>query len=338
MENTSSQQNEKGHNANMVLYAVAPQPKLSTDSNALDSVSELRGITVGADSDPIQMFNEDCLEGIKRIPDNSIDAIITDPPYLYLKGQKLERKFNEQLFFSECKRVLKKYGFIVLFGRGTSFYRWNTILYDLGLQFKEEIIWNKSYTTSSMHPISRCHESITLWSIKGKINEVRLNYLEQKPDLISIHQDLKRIKSALNSPKEILHIEKYLAERIVDFGEEKKRGYNTTIQGVTKEQCRSVKTLQAIVEGMKEKSIIKVNREHYKTIHPTQKPVKLIDRLLKLVSKEGDTILDPFAGSFSCAEACNNSVRRFIGFEIDKEYFDAGKKRINNLEPNLFNK
>ncbi|MDR2835948.1 MAG: hypothetical protein LBV69_07130 [Bacteroidales bacterium] len=60
---------------------------------------------------------------MQKIEDNSIDCILTDPPYLYLKNQKLDRKFDEQLFFEQAKRVLKKDGFIVIFGRGTSFYR-----------------------------------------------------------------------------------------------------------------------------------------------------------------------------------------------------------------------
>ena len=88
----------------------------------------------------IELKHIDCLQGMKLLSDNSIDVIFTDPPYLYLKGQKLEREFDEQLFFLECKRLLKTNGFIVLFGRGTSFYRWNTRLADLGFKFKEEII------------------------------------------------------------------------------------------------------------------------------------------------------------------------------------------------------
>lgn len=55
-----------------------------------------------------KIYNEDCLEGMKRIPDNSIDCILTDAPYLYLKNQKLDKPFDENAFFSECKRVLKK--------------------------------------------------------------------------------------------------------------------------------------------------------------------------------------------------------------------------------------
>ncbi len=75
------------------------------------------------------IHNEDCTSGLSRIQDESVDCILTDPPYLYLKNQKLDRPFDEALFFSEAKRVLKKTGFIIIFGRGTSFYRWNCELY-----------------------------------------------------------------------------------------------------------------------------------------------------------------------------------------------------------------
>src|SRR5574344_1628860 len=108
------------------------------------------------------IYNEDCILGMQRIPDNSIDVVCTDPPYLYLKNQKLDRKFDEKTFFKQVKRVLKKDGFIILFGRGTSFYRWNTMLNELGFTFKEEIIWNKGYCTSPLMNLSRIHETISI--------------------------------------------------------------------------------------------------------------------------------------------------------------------------------
>lgn len=66
-------------------------------------------------------------EFILKLESESVDIICIDPPYLYLKKQKLEREFNEHTFFEECKRALKKGGFIILFGRGVSFYRWKAI-------------------------------------------------------------------------------------------------------------------------------------------------------------------------------------------------------------------
>lgn len=55
----------------------------------------------------IRLYNEDCIEGMKRIPDGSVDVVLTDPPYLYLKNQKLERQFDEQAFFEHVKRILQ---------------------------------------------------------------------------------------------------------------------------------------------------------------------------------------------------------------------------------------
>lgn len=282
----------------------------------------------------VLLENKNCEIGLKDIMSGSVNAVIADPPYLYLKRQKLEKKFDEDLVFSELLRILNNGGFLCLFGRGISFHRWNMKLHSFGFIFKEEVIWDKSYTTSSMHPISRHHECITLWS-KGPADfqNVKIPYVEMKEKNIeSICQDVKRILSALNSPKELALLLKYLETGVVAFGEPKKRGYNTTIQGVTNEQCRSVKTIQAIIEGMKEKSIIRVLRDHYSTIHPTQKPVKLMDRILNLISKPGSLILDPFAGSASVAISCINSGRSYIGFELDEEYFLLSKKRIEDAK------
>jgi site-specific DNA-methyltransferase (adenine-specific) len=68
-------------------------------------------------SSKITLYHGDCLEFMKTLDDKSIDAVVTDPPYGYLK-HKLDRLFDEQAFFGECKRIIKKDGFYVGFGRG----------------------------------------------------------------------------------------------------------------------------------------------------------------------------------------------------------------------------
>lgn len=98
---------------------------------------------------------------------------------------------------------------------------------------------------------------------------------------------------------------------------------------------RSCNVMQSVEFGQSEKSIIKQPRDHYATIHPTQKPVRLLERLLALVTKEGDIILDPFAGSASTAIACMDTRRDFIGYEIDKEYYVRAMGRISKHQPKL---
>ncbi|WP_288242817.1 site-specific DNA-methyltransferase [uncultured Bacteroides sp.] len=315
-----------------------------------------------------QIYNEDCQEGIKRLPDASIDCILTDPPYLYLKGQKLDRPFDEQSLFLEFARVLKPTGFIVLFGRGTSFYRWNTLLdkvriyngkygylyefngkrffndIEIGiealknplLQFKEEIVWHKGHFSSPVLPIGRIHETISLHTINGKINASKINYIEMKKyNIDEIVMSIKRLRNILSNAKELEKVQSYLSGTYI-YGTSKKNKMGTVMTSY-KESCPAVNIIKGIEEGVKEQTVIreKLNRTHM--IHPTQKPVRLLERLLALTTHSGDVVLDPFAGSCSTAIACVNTNRKFIGFEIDKEYYDAGVKRLNKAlsEPKL---
>ena len=86
---------------------------------------------------------------------------------------------------------------------------------------------------------------------------------------------------------------------------------------------------QSVKVGKIETSIMRCNREQYKYQHPTQKPVALMERIVKLISNENDTILDPFMGGGSTGIACINTNRKFIGIELDDEYFDTAVNRIN---------
>lgn len=279
-----------------------------------------------------QIHNQDCVVGMQSIPDGSVDCILTDPPYLYLKNQKLDIPFDEQEFFTQCHRVLRKGGFIVMFGRGTSFYRWNTRLDDLGFKFKEEIVWDKSCCTSPLMAISRVHETISIHTKgKGTINKIKVPYLEMKGhDIDGIVADIKRLKSVLNNTKSLDAVVGYLNDNGGNVS------YNLTptcknrvaISGAYSCCDRSVAVVNAIACGMNEKTIIKQVRENYVAIHPTQKPVRLLERLLALVTKPGDTVLDPFSGSGSTAVACINTGRSFVGYEIDAEYFEASQNRL----------
>ena len=286
----------------------------------------------------IELYNEDNKYLMSRLPNESIDVICIDPPYLYLKNQKLEREFDEQLFFSECKRVLTKNGFIVLFGRGTSFYRWNTILDSLGFKFKEEIVWNKTMNSIPAAPILRVHELINVYTKNsGKLNSPLIPYIEAKQhNLDSIYQDLKRIKSAINS-KEFEDIEYFLKTGEIIYKEKKSRNF---FKNAYSDRSRGLATFRTIKNGMKEKTIMTETRDHYRSIHPTQKPVRLLERLLALVipdkPKNEIMVADFFGGSFSTMEAVFNMGMNGIACEIDKEYFEAGKQRIESLQPNLF--
>lgn len=322
------------------------------------------------------LFNGDGIDLLKSLPDSSIKCILTDPPYLYLKNQKLDRPFDEQTFFAECKRVLTDDGFIVLFGRGTSFYRWNTILSDLNFTFKEEIVWDKSYCSSPLMSMSRVHETISIHTKEnGVINKVKVPYLEMKKhDIPSIIQDIKRMRSVFKNTKSLDAVLAFLENNQIDYKINRIDGlaasyhaasfknsdraaaviscitqgmneksiirsdrtdcntitkYNVGIANQPKTGDRCANAMQSITFGLNEKSIIREGRDHYTAIHPTQKPIALLKRLLALVTKPGDIVVDPFGGSFSTACACIETGNTYMCAEIDNEYYTNGANRVS---------
>lgn len=284
------------------------------------------------------IFNENCETGLAKIPDNSVNCILTDPPYLYLKNQKLDTPFDEDLVFAEFKRILKRDGFIVLFGRGTSFYRWNSKIADLGFKFKEEIVWDKSYTSSPLNNISRTHETISIHANgSATINRCKVPYLDMKKhDLDAIIADIKRLMAVFNSPKSLECVMNYIESRKPEYTGNPCQRHHVTVQSGFRNQDRCEAVMQLLEIGMTEKDIIKITRPHYNTWHPTTKPVMLIQRLLNLTTHTGDLIVDPFAGSCSTAKACLETGRNYICFEKNKDYFDKACEDIRNYQPRLF--
>lgn len=251
---------------------------------------------------------------------------------MYLKNQKLDKPFDEETFFSEAKRVLKRKGFVVMFGRGTAFYRWNTRLADLGFSFKEEVIWNKRYISNPGNNLLRVHETISIFaSDNAPINKVYVPYLEARQyDFDKLVTDVKRLAVTFNNFKELQAVNEYVNKnKMLLFKPAPK--HNVTInQKYTRSRCANV--AKAIKEGCVLKSIITEASDHYTMQHPTQKPVRLMERLSALVTQEGDLVLDPFMGSGSTGIACINTGRRFIGYEIDDEYFGIAKGRLEEAK------
>lgn len=291
----------------------------------------------------LQLYNADNLEVMATLADESIDVICIDPPYLYLKNQKLERPFDEHKFFAECKRLLTKKGFIVMFGRGTSFYRWNTILDGLGFVFKEEVIWDKSMGTSPLSTMNRIHETISILTRGGIINKVKVPYTEMKGhDIDSIVKDISKIKSALKNTEKLKYLQDFLDNKRSDWYLNTRFTKHSVTTDIRNSGDRAVNVLASICNGLNEKTIIKQVRDHYNTIHPTQKPVRLLERLLALVIPKDKprneiVVADFFAGSMSCMEAVHNMGMRGIATEIDEEYFEKGKQRIESLQPLIIN-
>ena len=235
-----------------------------------------------------------------------------------------------------------------MFGRGTSFYRWNTILDGLGFVFKEEVIWDKGRTTAPTLPIGRRHETVAIFTKKnGVINKSKIPYIERKKHNIdSLILDVKAISNALKNKDKLKKIQEFLEGNasIVYADRRKKQKYAVNVKSSelndTDNLLLRVKTIE---QGVIEESMMIVSRDApCYTIHPTQKPVRLLERLLALVIPKDKprnevVVADFFAGSMSCMEAVHNMGMKGIATEIDQGYFEKGKQRIDKLQPLIIN-
>lgn len=109
---------------------------------------------------------------------------------------------------------------------------------------------------------------------------------------------------------------------------EHKHKHNLTTGQMTKDPNRGYAIFKVHQKGTGLRSIIPMQTEHYQFQHPTQKPVKLFKQLIELTTKEGDLVIDPFAGSGTTAVSCLELNRKYICIEKDKEYFGLGKEKI----------
>jgi DNA modification methylase len=242
----------------------------------------------------IQLLNGDCLELMKSIPDGSIDAIITDPPY-GTTACKWDSVIDFTLMWEQLNRIIKPNGAIVLFGSEpfSSALRMSNIK-----NYKYDWVWEKSrpsnFANAKRHPM-KYHEIISVFNSK------KYYPLMVKGDKIRKKGTNKGAEfyggiSGLGNPD-------YLKKEYVDFYP---------------------------------KSIIKLPNPNNKSVHPTQKPVLLMEYLIKTYTNENETVLDFTMGSGSTGVAAKNLKRKFIGIEKDDNYFEIAKKRINEHKLNIF--
>lgn len=235
----------------------------------------------------IELIHGDCLEEMKKIPDGSIDLVLTDPPY-GTTACKWDTIIPFEPMWEQLKRVTKKNGAIVLFGSQPFT---SALVMSNPKMFKYDIVWNKGNTTGFLNakkiPLRR-HEDILVFSESknGKyvyVPQMRTGKLRKKGREIDSEE---RVYGAYKASVSVN--DQYYPTSILDMG---------TVYRA-------------------------------KNVHPTQKPVALMEYLIKTYTNEGETVLDFTMGSGTTGVACKNLNRNFIGIELDKEYFDIAKKRI----------
>lgn len=234
----------------------------------------------------IRIIQGDCLDKMKDIPDVSIDAIITDPPY-GTTACKWDSVIPFEPMWEQLKRVIKPNGAIVLFGSQP--FTSALIMSNIKM-FKYEWIWDKTRGVGHLNAKKRpmmCTENILVFNEKGFYH----------PQMR--HRDKPR-KSQNKSTQNV-----YGKSLDVFNGEVLDKKYPVNLITFSKSDMTKNK------------------------FHPTQKPIALMEYLIKTYTQEGETVLDFTMGSGTTGVACVNTNRNFIGIELDEGYFNIAMDRIN---------
>lgn len=241
----------------------------------------------------------DCLELMKEIPDNSVDMILCDLPYGVLNKGNINAKWDSiiplDILWKNYTRILKNKGIIILTSQGM-------FTAELMMSNKEmwryNLIWKKGERTS------------------GFLNSKRMP-LRNHEDICIFYKNL---------PTYNPQMQKGFPNHKRGHGGGKNRCYG---------EFDSKKVSNIYTDDKYPKSVINIEKEHDKFLHPTQKPVALFEYLIKTYSNEGDLILDNCAGSGTTGVACINTKRNYILIEKDEKYFEIAEKRLSEVKVSI---
>ena len=241
------------------------------------------------------ILHGDCLNEMRAMEDNSVDSVVTDPPY-GTTACKWDTCIPFEPMWEQLKRITKKNGAIVLFGSQPFT---SALVMSNPKMFKYEWVWDKHIPrgmSQAKYQPMRKHENILIFS-----NEYPFNYFP--------------IMTKRDKPVTVRNYQK------------KKDSFHGSYKDNTKRYTYTHKNPDTIIVGCWEANKGK--------LHPTQKPVALMEYLIKTYTNEGETVLDFTMGSGTTGVACKNLNRNFIGIELDQTYFDIATKRINETLKHL---
>lgn len=308
----------------------------------------------------MQLWNGDCLELMKNIPDGSVDLVLCDPPYGTMKG--IDEKHDWDIIlpteemFHELTRIVRQNGKIILFSQEpyTSHLINNAIV---SVPFCYRAIWKKdSFGNGRMakKAMVSLYEDILIFQNKcpnkencdatiafqkvidkyGFYEIADLMYQEGRyKDVASARKNLSKKRINDFSEKDY---DNFLDEKMLIFLSSK-IDLGFSVDWYLKE-AKKYKLKYSMVfnlwQGGKSKSNVLEYKKDNDNYHPTQKPVSLLEDLIQTYSNTGDTILDFTMGSGSTGVACVRTGRNFIGIELDENYFKIAEKRITEEEKN----
>lgn len=237
------------------------------------------------------IYNEDCIIGMERIKDHSIDAIITDLPFGTTKN-KWDSVIPFTLLWDQYKRVIKDNGVVLLFGQGMFTAQ---LMVSNPKWWRYNLIWEKTQPTGFLNahrmPL-RAHEDICVFYKKKPVYNPIMRH------------GVRKVSSAYSKRNAI---------KTSNYGDFQPKDYDSNLRFPTSVLCFS-KDIQ------------------FSAIHPTQKPVALLEWLIKTYTNPGNIVLDSCSGSGTTAVACFNTGRKYICFERDERYYQLSVERVLKTE------
>lgn len=309
-------------------------------------------------SDSVKLFHGDCLERMKEIPDGSVDMILTDPPYGNMKGitgyTGLSGKFGWDValepaaFLEQCNRVLRVNGALVLFSQEPYTSRLITEAHG-NLPFSYRMAWLKDSFANALiakkAPVSYFEDVLVFFKKYDTLAQHPLrDYTKRLFDFIG--KDKKQLFAEMghqgachfmryDSMQFGLCTEKTYRELCALYGIQGQEWFKPYAELKEIDRRFGRRRTFNLPDGKKYKSNILEYKKDYSGYHPTQKPVALLEDLIKTYSNEHDTILDFTMGSGSTGVAAVQTGREFIGIELDDNYFDIASKRISEAKESV---
>ena len=236
----------------------------------------------------------DCLEVMQGIPDGSVDAVICDPPF-GTTACKWDSVIPFEPMWAQLKRIVKPNGAIVLMASQPFT---SALVMSNVAMFRYQWIWEKNKATGHLNAKKRplvSHEDVVVFS-KATTNYFPQGLVEKETPSIS-------------------------------KGDRGRKGVGSS------GDCYGAATKDAVqTHGNYPRSVIKFTVDMKAEFHPTQKPVALMEYLIRTYTNPGETVLDFTCGSGTTGVAAANTARRFIGIERDPDYFQIASARIQNAQ------
>jgi len=301
----------------------------------------------------ITLMQGDCLERMKEIPAGSVDMVLTDPPYGTMEGASLDGWegnktawdvcIDRDAMLNECNRILRTNGALILFAQEP--YTSHLITNAHGnLPFSYRMTWVKDHFANSLiakkAPVSHTEDVCCFFKKYDTLAAHPLrDYCARLFKFIgktkkAIFQDMGHQGACHFMRFETMQFQlctpKTYAELCALYGIDRQPWFKTyaELKRIDNEHKEATKRTFNLPPGEKYKSNVLEYRKDYSGHHPTQKPVALLEDLVETYTHPGDTVLDFAAGSGTTGVACVNTGRRFIGIELDPEYYAIAEKRI----------